>query len=162
MDAAEERAAAGKTFGFEADGFIGAARSVVFRKYAEPNPMSLGFPENAIDETRQKHFAVTLPGPRNGNPLNARHAFGRRPIANDGEADVLRFKTRDEVSVTTVGERGAVLCLAPSPDELFVSGQPFRRHDEGNVVGRALDELKRFHRTPMIMRSKRGIICHEP
>jgi hypothetical protein len=25
-----------------------------------------------------------------------------------------------------------------------------------------LDELKRFHRTPMIMRSKRGIICHEP
>ncbi|MGA8494752.1 MAG: hypothetical protein WB764_04680 [Xanthobacteraceae bacterium] len=43
--------------------------------------------------------------------------------------------------MATVGERGAVLRLAPSPDELLVSGQPFRRHDEGNIAGRALDEL---------------------
>jgi hypothetical protein len=62
----------------------------------------------------------------------------------------------------TVGERRAVLRLAPSANEFVVSGQPFRRHDEANVVGRALDELKRFHHTLMIMRSKRGIICHEP
>jgi len=103
--------------------------------------MDIGIAKNEIDETGQQHSAVASTGARNGKPLDASRTFGRSPVANDGEADVSRFKAREEVGVATVGKRRAVLRLAPSPDELVVSGQPFRRHDEGNIVGRALDEL---------------------
>ena len=64
--------------------------------------------------------------------------------------------------MATVGECRAVLRLAPSADKLLVSGQPFRHHDEGNIVGRSVGELQRFHHTFMAMRSKHGIIIHEP
>lgn len=55
---------------------------------------------------------------------------------------LLRGKARHEVRVPMIGKRGAVLRLVPAADQLLVAWQPLGRHDEGNVVFGAANELQ--------------------
>jgi hypothetical protein len=134
VSAVKKSAAAGNAFGLEPHGFIGSPRPNVGRKYAEPNPERVSVPENPLNQKIQQGPAVTETGTADRDPLDMSHPLGRRPVADDGESDSFRFETGDEISVTAIGKRGPMLRCVPTPDQLFVAGEPLGRHDKVNVI----------------------------
>jgi len=80
---------------------------------------------------------VPLPRSGHGDALDQGDALGRGPVALDNEADRLAAVAAEEINIPAVGERGAVLRLVPTADELIeVFGALGRHHErDGGSVG---------------------------
>lgn len=141
VDAAEERAAPSNTFGLETDRLINATRPGVVRKQAERDPIGVGIIENALDKFRQHRLAVPAVRIANGEPLYERHAFARRPVAENSKSDRSQFCTGDEIGVAAFTQRRSMLRIVPAADQMFISRPPLGCHDEGNIRGSSSDEL---------------------
>jgi hypothetical protein len=142
---AEERTAPCDALGLEANSLIGATSAGIFRKHTEPNSMCIGILENYLNEFREQRLAVAAAWLRNDHALYVGHAFGRRPIANDGKADRLGFEPGDEVNVSTVRKRAPMLALAPAADKLLESRKSFGGQHEGNIFIATANELQRIY-----------------
>lgn len=135
MIRAEISAASGDAFGLKTDCFIGSPRPDVFREDAKPYSIGIGFTENDLYEIGQKSCAVAAPGLTYGYSLDVGYAFGRSPIAYDGEPDRFGIEAGDEVSMSSVRKRLVMLGLGPTTDQLLVLRKPLGRHDKGDIVG---------------------------
>jgi hypothetical protein len=137
VSAVKESATACNAFGLEAHGFIGAPGPNIVRKYAEPNPERVGLLENPLNQKRQQGPAMTKTWTADRDPLDVSHALGRRPVADDREADSFRVEVGDEISVAPIGKRGPMLRCVPPSNELIITGESLGRHDEANVIHRS-------------------------
>lgn len=133
MRAPKKRTAASYAFASEADCFISAPSTSVFRKYAEPNSMRLGFSNNMINQCYQKAPPITPVRMANRDPLYMDYALSRIPIAHDGEADRFCSMPSNKVSMPAIYKRVAMLRFAPAADKLLVARKSLRRHDEWNI-----------------------------
>ena len=106
--------------------------------------MCSGVLENGLNEFRDQRLAVAPAWLGNDHALYVGHAFGRRPITNDGEANRLRSEPGDEVGVPAVSKRVAMLGFAPVADKLLESRKPLGRHHEGNILIVTANELQRI------------------
>ena len=106
--------------------------------------MRVGILENGLNEFREQRLAMPPAGLGNDHAFYVRHAFGRRPIANDGEANRLRSESGDEVGVPPVRKRVAMLGFAPAADKLLESRKPLGHHHESNILAATANELQRI------------------
>src|SRR5262245_8901857 len=139
---AEKRAAPCDALGLKADSLISPTSAGIFREYAEPNSMCFGILENGLNEFREQRLAVAPAWLGNDHAFYVGHAFGRCPIANDGEANRLRSEPGDEVGVPPVSKRVAMLDFAPAADKLLESRKPLGRHHESNILVATANEVQ--------------------
>jgi hypothetical protein len=111
---AEERTAPCDALGLEANSLIDATSAGIFREHTEPNSMCISILENDLNELHEQRLALAAAWMGNDHALDVGHAFGRRPITNDGKADCLGFEPGDEVSVSAISKRAPMLGLAPA------------------------------------------------
>ncbi len=124
-NAPPKKAAAGDPFANEADRFVGTARAAVVGKYAERNAVRISVTKNSVDEFAKQPSSVATTGMTNSYPLYVQDAFGRCPIAHDGEADGFRAAPGNKISggrrqarrdaTPRSSDRQAVRILATAP-----------------------------------------------
>jgi hypothetical protein len=142
---AEERTVPCDALGLEANSLIDATSTGIFREHTEPNSMCISILENDLNELHEQRLAVAAAWMGNDYALDVGHAFGRRPITNDGEADRLGFESGDEVSVSAISKRAPMLGLAPAADKLLESRKSLGGHHEGNIFVATANELQRIY-----------------